>query len=261
MPPVHAICADFAAEADDLEAIVSSRGVDIDTATPAEGWSVRDQISHLWYFDQQARAAIEDPEAFAVAAQQLMASGGTQVSVEAGRRMSRQDLLEAWRADRRRLIAVAGTCDPGDRIPWYGPPMSGRSFISARLMEAWAHGQDVADALAVERVPTDRLRHVAHIGVRARPFSYVVRGRAVPDHDVRVELVGPGGDMWDWGPASATNRVTGGALDFCLVVTQRRHADDVDLAVTGDGAVEWISIAQAFAGPPGAGRRPGQFAE
>jgi hypothetical protein len=53
--------------------------------------------------------------------------------------------------------------------------------------------------------------------------------------------------------------VTGPALDFCLLVTQRRHRDDLALETTGDDAAHWLTIAQAFAGPPGAGRAAGQL--
>jgi uncharacterized protein (TIGR03084 family) len=127
-------------------------------------------------------------------------------------------------------------------------------------METWAHGQDVADALGVVRTPTDRLRHVAHIGVRALPFSFALRGRPTPEVSVRVEVSGPSGAGWTWGPADAANRVSGPALDFCLLVTQRRHRDDLALRVEGPVAEEWVEIAQAFAGAPGAGRRAGQFA-
>ena len=145
-------------------------------------------------------------------------------------------------------------------MPWYGPAMGARSFITARLMETWAHGQDVVDALGAERPPTDRLRHVAHIGVGARPFSYVANGREPNPAPIRVELVGPHGDDWTWGPEDAPDRVTGPALDFCLLVTQRRHRDDVAVVAEGAAADEWLDIAQSFAGPPGEGRRPGQFA-
>jgi uncharacterized protein (TIGR03084 family) len=168
------------------------------------------------------------------------------------------ELLAAWRTDRARLLEVARVVDPSARVPWYGPAMAARSFITARLMETWAHGQDVADALGVQRVPTSRLRHVAHIGVRARPFSYMIRSMALPAESVYVALEGPEGDRWEWGEPAA-NRVTGAALDFCLVVTQRRHVTDTRLVVEGPAALEWIEIAQAFAGAPGTGRRPGQF--
>ena len=130
-------------------------------------------------------------------------------------------------------------------------------MATARLMETWAHGQDVADALGVRRVPTARLRHVAHIGVRARDYAFRAAGRTPPAEPFRVELTGPDGHEWTWGPDEASDRVTGAALDFCLLVTQRRHRADVDVTATGAGADAWLDIAQAFAGPPGAGRAPG----
>jgi uncharacterized protein (TIGR03084 family) len=138
--------------------------------------------------------------------------------------------------------------------------MAARSFITARLMETWAHGQDVADALAITRRSTARLRHVAHIGVRARPFSYVIHGLTMPDVEVAVHLTGPDGEQWEWGESS-DNSVSGAALDFCLVATQRRHLADTRLKIAGDAAVEWMQIAQAFAGGVGAGRGAGQFTD
>jgi uncharacterized protein (TIGR03084 family) len=259
---VDALCDDLAAEHEDLDRIVAP-GDRLDEPTPAAGWSVGDQISHLWFFDQRALLALTDADAFAVDTQSLMASiegsSGTDPSVEQGRAISGTELLDNWRRDRAALIEHARTVDPKDRVPWYGPAMSARSFITARLMETWAHGQDVVDALGVERQPTDRLRHVAHIGVGARPFSYVANRRPMPDAAIRVELTAPSGARWTWGPEDAEDRVRGTALDFCLLVTQRRHRDDVPLEVEGAAADEWLDIAQAFAGPPGAGRRPGQF--
>jgi len=110
----------------------------------------------------------------------------------------------------------------------------------------------------VEHV-TEVHRHVAHLGVLTRGYSFRNQGRAVPTEDVRVELRSPSGEPWIWGDASATNRVTGSARGFCLVVTRRRHAADTDLVIEGDVARQWMEIAQAFAGPPGPGRQPGQF--
>ena len=119
-----------------------------------------------------------------------------------------------------------------------------------------AAGWDIADALGVVREPTDRLRHVAHIGVGARAFSYAVNGKPLPAAQVNVRLTAPSGAVWTWGPAEAADRITAPALDFCLLVTQRRHRDDLALTAEGPAATEWMTIAQAFAGPPGPGRRP-----
>ena len=144
----------------------------------------------------------------------------------------------------------------GTKLPWYGPPMSAASMATARLMETWAHGNDVADALGARREPTARLRHVAHIGVRTRDFAYLVRQEPPPTEPFRVELTGPDGEVWTWGPADAAQRVTGPALDFCLLATQRVHRADTALVATGPDADQWLDIAQAFAGPPGDGREP-----
>jgi uncharacterized protein (TIGR03084 family) len=65
---------------------------------------------------------------------------------------------------------------------------------------------------------------------------------------VRVELAAPSGAVWAWGDADSSERITGPAEDFCLVVTQRRHVDDTALVVEGTVAREWMEIAQAFAG-------------
>jgi uncharacterized protein (TIGR03084 family) len=264
------MCADLAAEHLDLDEIVAAlTDAEWSMPTPSPGWAVRDQISHLWFFDQRATLALTDPEAFAADLQSIVDNIGSDPSVAAGRAMEPAELLHQWREDRDRLLRTAVTIDPSARVPWYGPPMAARSFVTARLMETWAHGQDVADALGVTRRATARLRHVAHLGVRARPFSYAIHGMAMPEIDVVVSLDGPAGEQWRWGetadqsagpPERPAASVSGAALDFCLVVTQRRHLADTGLTVVGEAAIEWMAIAQAFAGGVGPGRRPGQFA-
>ncbi|KDN86064.1 hypothetical protein KCH_18810 [Kitasatospora cheerisanensis KCTC 2395] len=173
-----------------------------------------------------------------------------------GRREEPAALLGRWRAGRAEVARVLAEV-PGDvRVPWFGPPMKARSMLTARLMETWAHGQDVADALGVDRVPTDRLRHIAHLGVRTVGFAFAAHGRPAPTVPIRFELRSPGGGLWAWGEEGAADRVSGPALDFCLLVTQRRHRDDLALTAVGDTANAWLPRAQAFAGPPGEGRKP-----
>ena len=255
------IVADLAAEQSELDDVVATlSGEDWDRATPAEGWSIRDQISHLSFFDEQAKLAATDPQAF----NDGLSKAATDVDafmngpLERARAQPPDRVLSWWRTSRESMLAAFRGLQPGIRIPWFGPPMSPASFVSARLMETWAHGQDVVDALGIERNPTNRLRHIAHLGVRARPNSYAAQGRPLPEANVRVRLAAPTGETWSWND-DANDEVSGDALDFCLVVTQRRHPADTDLVVEGPLAEEWISIAQAFAGPPGAGRKPGQF--
>jgi uncharacterized protein (TIGR03084 family) len=253
------VVADLAAEYDDLDAIVDRLDdAEWDLTTPAPGWTVGDQVRHLAFSDARARVAVADPDAFE-AARPGDVTGAVAGALAEARSMGRHDVLAWWRDERSSLLHHLAGADPSRRVPWYGPPMGLVSFTTARLMETWAHGQDVVDAVGVRRVPTARLRHVADIGVRALPWSFTVHGLAVPDRPVRVELRSPDGGAWDWGPVDATDAVRGEAFDFCLVVTQRRHPADVRLDVEGPVAEAWIAVAQAFAGPPGAGRSKGEF--
>ena len=244
-----ALLDDLAAEHADLDALTT--GVDLGRQTPAAGWTIGDTIAHLWFFDREATTALVDPEAFAAVLKEAIENpdGYMARTLGEGKALG-GELPQVWRQTRADLLAALRAADPQTKVPWFGPPMSPASFATARLMEYWAHGQDVADALDQQRPPTDRLRHICHLGVRTRGFSYAVRGLAAPDTDVFVALTGPSGETWTWGGDSSTDRVSGTALDFCLVVTQRRHVADTDLAVTGPAATEWMSIAQAFAGGP-----------
>lgn len=265
MPTMSEICGDLRAEHDDLDALVGDLNeAGWDTPTPAEGWSIRDTISHLHFFDDAALRAVVDPDGFrawvkADAYKQIRPESGEEGDVVFGRRMTPVELLERWRASRGSMLLEFERQDPKTRVPWFGPDMSAASFATARLMETWAHGQDVADAVGRQRGPTDRLKHIVHIGVTAIPWSYTVRGKDVPTEPIRVEVTSPSGAVWTWGPEDASNVVHGSALDLALVVTQRRHRDDTDLVAEGPVADEWLSIAQAFAGPPGPGRKAGQF--
>jgi uncharacterized protein (TIGR03084 family) len=260
------ICDDLAAEtADLLKLLVPLPSASWDLDTPAAGWTIRDQISHLAFFDETGNLAATDADAFMASAKELQANpNGIDIATQKGREMTSGAVLSWFMTVRAQMIASFRELDPKARLPWYGPPMGALSFATARLMETWAHGQDVADALGVQRTPTDRLRHIAHIGVRARAFSYATNRRDVPEGDINVRLTGPHGDTWTWNDAAPgttpANSVVGDALEFCLVVTQRRHIADTSLQVTGDLAKDWIAIAQAFAGAPGTGRSPGQFA-
>jgi uncharacterized protein (TIGR03084 family) len=229
--------------------------------TPAEGWTIADQVSHLAYFDDVAMQSALDPDVFHVELERIQAAGGVDPDAVAARYrdLSGAELLRWFDRSRERLVETFRVLEPGLRVPWFGPAMSAASSLTARIMETWAHGQDVADTLGVTREPSARLRHVAHIGVGARAFSYAVRGRAMPDAPVRVELDAPDGSLWTWGPADAADRITGPALDFALLITRRRHRDDLTLMTTGPAARGWAEIGQAFAGEAGKGREPGQF--
>ncbi len=231
------------------------------TPTPSAPWTVADQIAHLAYFDGTAALAITDPSGFARHLTELWEALGAgdrsmdELTLEEFRMLDSAELLDRWRTARRHLAEAAALLDEDRRVDWYGPSMGAKSFLTARLMEAWAHGQDVVDALGIDRPGTDRLRHIARLGFITRDWSYRNRGLEPPADPIRVELTAPSGGLWSYGPEDAASSVTGPALDFCLVVTQRRHVDDTALFASPP-AREWLLIAQAFAGPATDGPAP-----
>ncbi|CAB1076920.1 hypothetical protein JY97_17380 [Alkalispirochaeta odontotermitis] len=256
------ICTDLAEEYEELDTIVAA----LDDSgwhvmTPAAGWNIKDQIRHLAYFDERARVAVTEPEAFDGYLAEIVANpAGHQATLEkAGRDLAPADLLAWWRKERRALLDVLAPLDRKARFKWYGPPLSAMSLATARIMETWAHGQDVADALGIKRVPTDRLRHVAHLGVATFGWSFTNRQMKIPDSAVRVEITSPSGELWTWGPDTSKDLVQGPAEDFCLVVVQRRNPADTRLVIQGAVARQWMNISQTYAGDPGTGREAGMF--
>ncbi|MEY9876417.1 uncharacterized protein (TIGR03084 family) [Streptacidiphilus sp. MAP12-33] len=252
------VLADLDAESRALDALVAGEGLDWAAPTPAAGWTVAHQIGHLAWTDRRALIAVRSPEAFGEEVGRALA-GGEEFVDAAARAQARKPgtrLLAEWRAGRTALAAALAEAEPGARFPWYGPPMSVASMATARLMETWAHGLDVRAALGLGPRPGSGLRHIARLGFRTRDFAFGLHGLTPPAGEFRVELRAPSGEIWVFGPQDAAQRVSGDALEFCLVVTQRVDAAATGLVALGPDARTWLGLAQAFAGPPGRGRGP-----
>ena len=230
------------------------------TETAAEGWDIAAQIVHLAWTDEAAILAVRASRGDSGDWDALLQRGSrdpehfTDHEAASGARQSPAVILKRWDDARHELRGALSTAT--DKLPWFGPPMSPASMATARLMETWAHGLDVYQALGIEPVVTDAIGHICRLGVRTRDFAYLIRGLTPPTQEFRVELTAPGGTQWTWGPAEAEQRVTGPAYDFARLATQRIHLQDTALTATGPDAAYWLTIAQAFAGPPGPGRTP-----
>jgi uncharacterized protein (TIGR03084 family) len=251
------VLVDLAAEGDELDARVAGLpDAGWATPTPAAGWTIAHQIAHLNWTDRLALLAIDQPEQLADAMREAATNPGSFVddAASAGADLPPAELLAGWRAGRAELADRLASVQPGRKLNWFGPPMSPASMATARLMETWAHGLDVTEALGQQPRPTGRLRHVARLAVRTRDFAFRLHGLPVPEAEFRIELTAPDGDSWQYGPADAAQSVTGPAFDFCLLAVQRRHRRELALVATGPQAEAWLGIMQAFAGPPGTGR-------
>lgn len=254
---------DLVAEGEAVDGMVAS----LDEAkwsapTPAPGWTVAHQIAHLAATFRLAALAAGRPEAFAAVTARLSPDFDANVRAALAEYLAepRQRLLERWRAERAEAESALRAL-PGDRIvPWLVRPIPAAVLAAAGMMELFGHGQDIADALGIERQYTDRIGHLVAFAVRTWDFGYIERGLTPPDVTFRYELTAPSGRLWQFGPEDATQRITGPAADFCLLVTRRRHRADLGLTAVGADADHWLDIAQAYRGPAGPGRQPGQFA-
>jgi uncharacterized protein (TIGR03084 family) len=258
---------DLRAEANELhEFLATLREEDWGRPTGFQGWTPWDVVSHLHFFDRFSLVALEGEEAFAARRKHFVESVSSGLSgAEITRRelgeLAPAELLERWRDGYRELATQLGACEPKRRLPWFGPDMGVRMFTTARLMETWAHGQEIYDLMRVKRTATDRIRNIAVIGVKTFGWTFVNRRLEVPGPPPYVRLVAPSGAIWEWNEPGDEEFVRGDALDFCHVVTQGRNIADTQLEVGGDIANQWMSIAQCFAGgaadPPKPGERSG----
>ena len=229
-----------------------------DELTEAAPWTIKDQVAHLAFFDDQQCLAIVDPAVFGAGARQALSLSTSLVDVARDTYAAEEagEVLEWFETSRADLLHTFKQCDSRQRLEWFGPSMSVASAVTARLMETWTHGVDITDTLGRPPSSSDRLRHIVRLAHRARPFAYASHDKEMPSTPLRFELLSPTGELWSEGEEGATSVVVGSALDLCLVATQRRHVLDTELVCSDLAAAEWLGIAQTFAGPPGLGRSP-----
>lgn len=247
---------DFEAESEALYQLLTPLSDrDFERKTQFKNWTIHDVVSHLHAWNWAAHLSLTDEAGFAKFRQMVIeeiGKGRRIVEVEKGWMDGKKnrDRLDQWRDFCRSMTPEFAAADPKRRLGWIGPDMSVRSSITARLMETWAHGQELYDALGVERQNEDRIKNIAVLGVNTFGWTFINRRLPVPADPPHVRLVAPSGTTWTWNEASETNLVEGPASEFCQVVTQVRSLGDTRLRVVGDTATRWMAIAQCFAGPP-----------
>lgn len=232
--------------------------------TQFNGWTINDVMAHLHSGNISALLSLTDRDAYLKVRQERVQvahqTGASNLTLQHHSigNIKGRELLARWHEQYLALAAAFAKADPKQRVPWAGRDMSARSSISARLMETWAHGQEIYDRLGVARQDTDRIHHIATLGVNTFGWSFSNRGLPVPAERPTVSLVSPSGKAWDWpGTAPASERIAGSASEFCQVVAQTRNIADTRLKVSGDIAANWMANAQCFAGPPRVPPAPG----
>lgn len=233
----------------------------LDTVTQFKQWTFNDVLGHLHLWNHAAYLSLTDEAAFQAfigEVFQYVASGSLRSFEKQWLDgLCGRELLEQWHDFVLEMSERFGAADPQARVKWAGPDMSVRSSITARLMETWAHGLAIYDALGVERADADRIRNIAVLGVNTFAWTFKNRRLEVPAQMPYLRLTAPSGVTWEWGEPNETERVEGSATEFCQVVTQTRNVADTALQVAGETASGWMRIAQCFAGPPERPPAPG----
>ena len=253
---------DLVAEGEALDKIVA--GLDASQwalQTPAPGWTIKHQVAHMASVFRIAGLAASDPDLFVK--QTAGAEGNFDAAVAQMLKpylaAPTEGLLAKWRAELDTAVTALAAVPSDQLVPWIARQLPAGVLACAGMMELFAHGQDIADTVGAQLEITDRIGHLAWFATRNRDFGYQVRGLTPPEAPFRYEFTAPSGTVWEFGPADAEQRITGPALDFCLLATRRRHRDDLAIRATGSDADQWLDIAQAYRGSPGPGRQPGQF--
>lgn len=261
----ESVMADLAAEAAYVDVLVDGLA-DAEWArpTPAPGWSVAHQVGHLTFVYRLATLSASDPARFLATTSTVEERGGFTAVVEATATEHLAEgpaaLLAHWRRARTGAVAALRAVPVGTVVPWLVNPLPAPVLAGAGMMEAFAHGQDIADALGIRPQRTDRIRRVVDFVALTWRFGYESRGLTPPAQPPRFDVVAPSGETWHAGDAAGAGGViTGSAEDLCLLATRRRHRSDLDLTADTAAADAWLDVAQAFRGPAGAGRSPGQF--
>ncbi|WP_248965399.1 TIGR03084 family metal-binding protein [Sphaerisporangium perillae] len=263
MSELDIVLADLSAEGDQLDDLVAGLTPEqwrLPSAAP--GWTVADQIAHLAFIFRIAGAAASDPEGFKAmtAGAEQDFNGAVNAALADYADDTPEVLLGRWRAERAAVVEALAAVPAGQVVPWLVNPLPPIILACAGIMEQFAHGQDIADALGASLERTDRIKHLVVFAILTKDFGYQARGLTPPATEFRFELTAPSGELWAFGPEDAEQRIAGPAVDFCLLATRRRHRDDLAVTATGAEADHWLDIAQCYRGPAGAGRTPGQFA-
>lgn len=251
---------DFLEESRALFELLADRpDSDFDKVTLFKDWSVNDVLRHLHFWNWMAELQLADEARLEAELEAVGAKGMRVCEQELVQGASGASLLATWWKQAQKTAQIFATADPKARLKWAGPSMSARSSITARLMETWAHGQEVYDVLGAEREDADRIRNIAVLGVNTYGWTYLVRKEDPPGPMPVVKLTAPSGEIWTFGDDDGTNLIEGSATEFCQVVTQTRNVKDTALKIAGPVATDWMSKAQCFAGgrsdPPAPGTR------
>ncbi len=251
------ILSDLVAEQQALDQFlqrISERQWNLPTSAP--GWSIKDTVSHLAYTEQFAARVIEQGPSVIKKAKLGDIDEWTALGVKEGRGMRYQQVIEWWRNSRADVVDALSRMDGSDRVHWVAGDMSARAFATLRLMETWAHGLDIKDAMEglltfdeEEEDPTadtSRIRHIAWLAHRMLPYAFSEAGEKFPQAGIRLELMGPRYARWVYGPDDAEDVIKGVAGEWCRIAVQRLDHGATSLKAEGTNAETALRVVRTY---------------
>ena len=224
--------------------------------TSAPGWSIKDTVSHLAHAEQFAAQVLAEGESVVADLGMDNIDKWTEVGVKEGREKRYQQVIEWWRNSRADVVDALSRIEGNVRVPWISGDMSARAFATLRLMETWAHGLDIKDAMdglltfdEEEEDPTadtPRIRHVAWLAHRMLPYAFAEAGEEFPETGIRLELMGPSYSRWVYGPEDAADVIKGLAGEWCRIAVHRLDSTATSLKTEGDNAETAIKVVRAY---------------
>jgi uncharacterized protein (TIGR03084 family) len=224
--------------------------------TSAPGWSIKDTVSHLAYSERFAARVLAEGAAALDGVELADIDQWTALGVKEGRQMRYQQVIEWWRNSRADVVDALSRMDGSDRVPWLAGEMSARAFATVRLMETWAHGLDIKDAMEGlltysededdPTTDTPRIRHVAWLAHRMLPFAFAQAGEEYPESGIRLELMGPSYSRWVFGPEDAGDIIKGIAGEWCRIAVHRMESTASSLKTEGDKAETAIKVVRTY---------------
>jgi uncharacterized protein (TIGR03084 family) len=240
---------DLRAELDRLDGLFAGLS-DADWARPslAAGWSNVDVLLHLAQTEEMVVATVTGAEPPAG----TLAPDRGELSVDeavdrwvAAERAGPDVVYPRWQAARHKSLEVLRSADPHKASMWATMPLRPATLATTRLAEHWAHALDITGALSIPYPDTARLRHIAWLGHRTLPYAFAVAGQE--PGPVRVELTGPHGEPWRFGPEDAPSVISGSGGAFCRVGAQRLAPEESGLTATGPHGPAALRVLRNYA--------------
>jgi uncharacterized protein (TIGR03084 family) len=221
-----------------------------DWASPSacEGWSVVDVVLHLAQSEETVCATVTGAPAMPGRLEPDRAGMSVDEAMDRwveAERAGPEVVYPRWQAAWHKAVEVLRGADPDKASAWASAPLRPATMATTRLAEHWAHALDITGPLGIEYPDTARLRHIARLAYRTLPYAFQVAGEQ--PGPVRVELSGPDGEIWRYGPDDAGSVITGPVGAFCRVGARRLKPEDSGLTATGPHGPAALRVLRNYA--------------